>query len=158
MLRLRQLQRLQLSVRHVTFLALAGLLALPLAGCEQYLFQQSNRIQVVTPQNFSTVREPLTIRWQVQNFVTPRDGTFAVFVDRDPMPPGESLDDFAPHDRDGIHVLNATSLHIDVLPQQVGVDPAEQNHHDVTVVLLDGSGHRIGEYAGFTEFTVARGP
>jgi len=145
-------------VRRLAFLALAALAALQLAGCEQYLFQQSDRVQVVSPQIYSTVHEPLTIRWQTQGFVTPRDGSFAVFIDRDPMPPGDGLDDFAPQNRDGIHVVTSTSLHIDVLAQQAGVDPSEQNHHDVTIVLLDKGGHRIGEYAGFTEFTVARSP
>ena len=145
-------------MRRAAVPALAALAVLQLSGCEQYLFQQSDRVQIVSPQIYSTVREPLTIRWQTQDFAAPRDGSFAVFIDRDPMPPGEGLDYFPSQNRDGIHVLTSTALRIDVLSQQVGVDPAEQNHHDVTVVLLDGGGHRIGEYAGFTEFTVARGP
>ena len=144
-------------MRRPALLALAGLLVLPLAGCEQYLFQQSDRVQIVTPQSYTMVSQPLTVRWQTQDFTAPQDGSFAVFVDRDPMPPGEGIDYFAPQDRDNIHVLTSTSLHLAALAQQVGVDPAEQNHHDVTVVLLDRSGRRIGEYAGFTEFTV-RGP
>jgi hypothetical protein len=137
---------------------LAALAALQLTGCEQYLFRQSDRIQVVSPQTYSTVREPLTIRWQARDFTPPQDGSFAVFVDRDPMPPGESLDYFSRQDRDRIHVLDQTWLHIDLLSPQVGVDPAEQHHHDVTIVLLDSRGDRIGEYAGFTEFNVVRGP
>jgi hypothetical protein len=145
-------------MRRAAALVLAALAALQLTGCEQYLFQQSDRVQIVSPQIYSTVPEPLTIHWQTKGFSAPGDGSFAVFVDRDPMPPGESLNYFGQQDRDGIHVLTATSLHIDVLSQQVGVDPAERNHHDVTVVLLDSSGHRIGEYAGFTEFNVVRGP
>lgn len=145
-------------MRRVALLTLAALAALQLTGCEQYLFRQSDRVQITTPQIYTTVREPLIIRWQAQDFAAPQDGSFAVFIDRDPMPPGDTLSDFPLNERDGIHVLDQTSLHIDVLPAQVGVDPAEQNHHDVTVVLLDRQGHRIGEYAGFTEFTVTRGP
>jgi hypothetical protein len=109
------------------------------------------------PADHATVPEPLTVRWTATDFSAPRDGSFAVFVDRDPMPPGASLADFAPHDRDGIHVVDTTSLRLDVLGRQVGVDPAEQDHHDVTVVLLDRQGHRIGEYAAYSEFTVQRG-
>ncbi|TMC47774.1 MAG: hypothetical protein E6J14_14555 [Chloroflexi bacterium] len=145
-------------MRRAFLLFLAALAALQLTGCEQYLFRQSDRIRVVSPQTYSTVREPLTIRWQARDFTPPRDGSFAVFVDRDPMPPGESLDYFSRDDRDRIHVLDQTWLHIDVLSPQVGVDPAEQHHHDVTIVLLDSRGARIGEYAGFTEFNVVRGP
>jgi hypothetical protein len=138
--------------------ALVLTLALSLTACGQYLFRQSDRLQIVSPRVYSTVREPLTVSWTVKDFSAPRDGSFALFIDRDPMPPGESLDYFARDDRDGIQVLDATSVRLPVLAQQVGVDPAERNHHDVTVVLLDRTGHRIGEYAGFTEFTVTRGP
>jgi len=135
---------------------LAALVTVQLSGCEQYLFQQSDRVQITSPQSNSTVHEPLTISWTAQDFSPPDDGTFAVFIDRDPMPPGDSMSDFAPQDRDGIYLLQRTSLHIPVLRQLTGIDPAEQNHHDVTVVILDRQGNRIGEYAGFTEFNVVR--
>ena len=125
-----------------------------LTACQQYLFRQSDRLQITYPQIYSTVSQPLVIRWQARDFEAPRDGTFAVFIDRDPMPPGETLDYFDPKDRTGIITLSDTSYHVDVLTRRVGVDPAEQDHHDVTVVMLDSGGHRLGEYAGFTEFNV----
>jgi len=136
----------------------AVLLTVQLTGCEPYLFRQSDRVQVTTPATYSSVTEPLTIRWQAQDFSPPQDGSYAVFIDRDPMPPGDNLSDFGPNDRDGIYVTRSTSLHLSLLSPQPGVDPAERNHHDVTVVLLDSQGNRIGEYAGFTEFTVSNGP
>ncbi len=135
-------------------IAAALIVAVSLSGCGPYLFRQSDRLVMVFPADHATVPEPLTLRWTAQDFEAPRDGSYAVFVDRDPMPPGASLADFAPRDRDGIHVVDTPSLHIDVLSRQVGVDPAEQDHHDVTVVLLDRQGHRIGEYAAYSEFTV----
>lgn len=141
-------------MRRALCLMVAALAALPLTGCQSYLFRQSDRLTISAPQSSTTVREPLTIRWRAQDFTAPRDGRFAVFVDRDPMPPGDGLDDFNVHDRQGIYVLDGTSLHLDALAPQAGIDPAEQNHHDVTVVMLDNQGHRIGEYAAFTEFTV----
>lgn len=141
-----------------TALALAGLLvAASVSGCGPYLFRQSDRVQIVTPADHATVREPVTVSWDVKDFSPPRDGSFAVFVDRDPMPPGEGLGYFDPHDRDGIHILTATSLRLPALGRLAGVDPAEQDHHDVTVVLLDAQGRRIGEYAAYAEFTVDRG-
>ncbi len=136
----------------------AALAATQLAACGQLLFRQSDRLEMLAPANYSKVREPLILRWAARDFSAPADGAFAVFVDRDPMPPGETLDYFAPDDREGIHVLDATQLRIEVLAPLVGVDPAEQNHHAVTVVMLDRSGRRLGEYAGFTEFNVVRGP
>ncbi len=131
--------------------------AATVSGCGPYLFRQSDRVQIATPANHATVREPVTVAWDVKEFAPPRDGSFAVFVDRDPMPAGESLGYFAAKDRDGIHVLAATSLRLDQLSRRAGVDPAEQDHHDVTVVLLDQQGRRIGEYAAYAEFTVDRG-
>lgn len=138
-------------------LALVVLASLVLPGCGPYLFRQSDRLQLTFPANHVTVPEPLTVHWTVKDFQAPRDGSFAVFVDRDPMPAGDGLDDFPIRDRDGIHVLDTTSLRLDQLSRRVGVDPAEQDRHDLTVVLLDRQGHRIGEYAAFTEFTVTRG-
>lgn len=139
-------------------LALAAILvATAVCGCGPYLFVQSDRVQIVTPANHATVPQPVTVTWTVSDFTPPRDGSFAVFVDRDPMPPGESLDYFDAKDRDGIHVLTATSLRLPVLGRLAGVDPAEQDHHDVTVVLLDAQGRRIGEYAAYAEFTVEQG-
>ena len=132
------------------------MLTLQLVGCGDYLFRHSDRVKVVYPGAYASVAQPLTIRWEAQAFTAPGDGRFAVFLDRDPMPPGESLDYFDRHDRDRIWVLDGTSLALDVVPRRVGIDPAEQDHHDVTVVLLDRAGRRVGEYAGFAEFSVRR--
>ena len=138
--------------------ALAVALLTPaLAGCGPYLFRQSDRLQITSPANNSTVRQPLTVRWTAQDFSAPRDGRFAVFVDRDPMGAGGNINDYAPQDRSGIYVVSATSLQLRLLTPRAGVDPAEQNHHDVTVVMLDRIGARVGEYAAYSEFTVERG-
>jgi hypothetical protein len=141
-------------MRRALAVLVAASAAASLSGCQSYLFRQSDRLVMLAPQSSSTVHEPLTIRWRAQDFSAPHDGRFAVFVDRSPMAPGDGLGDFAPQDRQGIYILDRTSLHIEALSPQVGVDPAEQNHHAVTVVLLDRQGNRIGEYAAFTEFTV----
>lgn len=137
----------------LTLLTTAALL---LSGCGPYLFRQSNRVTVTYPAIHSTVTQPLSIQWQAAGFSPPRDGHYAVFLDRDPMPPGSGLGYFDRNDRDGIWVLDGTSLRVDVFRRLAGVDPSEQDHHDVTVVLLDSSGNRVGEYAGFTEFTIRR--
>jgi hypothetical protein len=141
-------------MRRALAILVAAVAAVPLSGCQSYLFRQSDRLVIISPQSSTSIREPLTIRWRATDFTAPRDGSFAVFVDRDPVPPGDGLADIAPRDRQGIYVLDRTSLYLQALTPQAGVDPAEQNHHDVTVVMLDRDGHRIGEYAAFTEFTV----
>ena len=131
----------------IAVMAFAVLVA---SACQPLLFRQDHRVAILSPAIYSTVGEPLTITWVVKDFSAPADGKFAVFMDRDPMPPGESIDYFDPGNRDSIFVLSASRLRIDLLNPQVGVDPAEINHHMVTVVLLDRSGRRIGEEAGFT--------
>ena len=131
-----------------------ALLVPVLAGCGPYLLRQSDRLQITSPQTSTTVSQPLTISWRAQDFDPPRDGSFAVFVDRSPIGPGSSVHDLAPEDRAGVYVVAATSLRLNLLTPLAGVDPAERNHHDVTVVLLDRQGNRIGEYAGFTELDV----
>ena len=131
--------------------------AITLTGCGPYLFRQSNRVVITSPAVYGTARNPVTVTWTVQDFTAPADGRYAVFVDRDPMPPGENIGQYTGPARAGIYVVDATSLRLGVLGQLSGVDPAEANHHDVTVILLDPGGNRIGEYAGFTEFTVTGG-
>ena len=144
-------------MRRAALAVAAILVGVTVSGCGPYLFRQSDRVQLATPADHATVAQPVTVRWDVQDFAAPRDGSYAVFVDRDPMPPGETLGYFDAHDRDGIHVLTATSLQLPLLGRLAGVDPAEQNHHDVTVVLLDPQGRRIGEFAAYAEFTVSGG-
>lgn len=141
--------------RAVPAFALA-LITILLSGCGPYLFRESDRVVVTSPKAYSTIGEPVTITWSAQDFHAPADGRFAVFVDRDPLSPGDNIDQYPPQNRAGIYVVDATVMKLGVLGSLTGVDPAEANHHDVTVVLLDPAGNRIGEYAGFTEFTVER--
>jgi hypothetical protein len=125
-----------------------------LSGCGPYLFRQSNRLVVTSPAVYGTTHNPVTVTWTAQDFTAPADGQFAVFVDRDPLSPGDNIDEYTAQQRSGIYVVDTTSIKLGVLGHLTGVDPAEADHHDVTVVLLDSRGNRIGEYAGFTEFTI----
>src|SRR5690348_10320254 len=98
--------------------ALVAVMALSLlagSGCQQLLFRQDDRIVITAPINYSTIRQPVTIRWQARDFVPGRDGTFMVFVDRSPMPPGEKLDYFNPRDREGIFATDRDSIQFDVI-------------------------------------------
>ena len=124
---------------------------------EGLLFRNDHRVTILSPKNNAAVAEPVSVRWSAREFVAGQDGQFAVFVDRDPMPPGEGIEYFAASNRaQGVFLLNETNLTIDVFTRRTGVDPAERDHHDVTVVLLDTSGRRIGESAGFVEFRIKR--
>jgi hypothetical protein len=54
----------------------------------------------------------------------------------------------------GVLVTTETSVKIDVLPQ-VGQGVGDEQHY-VNVILLDGTGHRIGESAWYLPFKSKR--
>lgn len=145
--------------------------ATALGGCSVHdvAFRQDDRLSFVTPRDRSEVALPVTIRWRVEDFAVPADGSFAVFVDRPPQPPGKPLawlarnddacraDDgcpgpawYADHD---VHPTTATSLTLDQLPDRTD---GGRERHEVTVVLLDAAGRRISETGWTLELEVRR--
>ena len=147
-------------------------LALLASSCSSELaFRQDNRLEITSPPSQSHVTFPVTVSWTVDGFrITGPDGSsdpsagyFGVFVDRAPVPPGKTVnwivrDDTRCQRTPGCpdatyladrHVFTTqeTSIRFEQLPDQ----GAYQGHevHDVTIVLLDGSGHRIGESAWY---------
>jgi hypothetical protein len=116
----------------------------------------------------------VTVRWTVTGFnVTGPDGNassdagyFAVFLDRAPQAPGQAISVLAKSDvrckpRDGcpdaqwftihhIYPTTAQEFVVDSLPTTT----KEERDHEVTIVLLDGKGNRIGEAAISVEFKV----
>jgi hypothetical protein len=154
------------------------LLCLSACGAGNLRFHNDDRLTFEAPKARSKVTAPLTVRWSMRDFSTTgldgstdkSSGVFAVFVDRAPMPAGKDLkwlfrnDSGCKHDarcpslqqladRD---VLLTTTTHvtIDVLPQ-VGEGVGDEQHF-VNVVLLDGTGHRIGESAWYLPFRSKR--
>jgi len=133
-------------------------------------------VKIVSPQNHSSQRLPVTVRWTSHGFkVTGPDGAarpdagyYALFLDREPPAPGQPVSVLAKDDprcspRDGcpdakwfadhhIYPTTATQFVIDVLPTFSKED--REKFHEVTVVLLDGTGRRIGESAFSVEFKV----
>jgi hypothetical protein len=135
---------------------------------------QDKRLEIVAPVARTTVRQPVTIRWRVHGFqitgrdgrATPDAGYFGVFVDTTPVPPGKPLSWVAHDDRrcratpgcpdaayladHRTYAVSSTSFTLDVLPDLNTYSGHEL--HEVTVVLLDGTGHRIGESAWYVNF------
>ena len=124
-------------------------------SCGGKLFRNDHRVEILTPEKYATVAQPLTVRWHAKDFDPPDDGRFLVFVDRDPQPPGQTTAYFR-RDRRDIHETTSTRLTIETFTPRPGANDSERNLHDVTVVLVDTRGRRIGESAGFVEFTVRR--
>ena len=144
-------------------------------------FKDDKRLSFVTPGDRAEVRLPVTIEWTVSDFdVTGPDGSarrdagsFGVYIDRTPQPPGEKQEWLVRNDqmckndpsvcsntdflaqRD-VHTTTETSFMIERLPLPSGNAQRRREFHDVTIVLLNGRGERIGESAFVRQFEVDR--
>ena len=137
-------------------LCCVGILAtLAMTGCgNDLLFRNDHRITILSPANFDTVSQPLTVRWSARGFTTPTDGHFVAFFDLSPPSPGDTIDSYSPTDRQWIRTVDQTEVTAPPLPTDGTAPAAVRDHHEVTVILVDRSGRRIGETAGFVEFDV----
>ncbi len=145
-------------------------------GVSAMNFFNDHRVRVVAPEDGTEItRLPVEVRWEVRGFeITGRDGQrrngagyFAVFVDRSPIPPGTSLEWFARQDgscgQDAcgkvenlayVYTTEEPSVTLEQLPaiqEKSGIEK-----HEVIIVLLDGTGRRIGESAFSVRFKFAR--
>jgi len=166
-------------IRATIAMAILLLTTTSLAGCARYddlLFRQDHRLTFTAPPSYEQVELPVTVSWTMTDFeVLPPDsdaepseqaGYFAVFVDQAPVKPGHTLDDVADDDpaceraprcpdrrylnSKGVYPTRQTTLTLEsVLP----LSSREDVHlHEVTVILLDSEGRRIGEYAWYRRF------
>jgi hypothetical protein len=165
-------QRGRTGVRRVL---LVGVLAVVLPGCgltqlENLNFRVDDRLEITSPEARALVKQPITVTWTMEDFTVQAPGSapasrdagyFAVFVDRTPIKPGQSLEAVASGDRaceldpecpdtaylreQQVYTTTKTSLRIPQIPNGYGDDDVER--HTITIVLLDTSGRRIGESA-----------
>jgi hypothetical protein len=174
MYQLHELRDRLLDVRR--FVVAALLLATACSGSMQY--KNDHRIAITAPKNRSDVSVPFTVRWTYKDFrvtgATPAAdrtaGYFAVFIDRSPMPAGQDMRWLARSDRSCAktqgcpdaqyladhHVFTTSDpqLTVSTLPS-TNIRTATERH-EVTVVLLDGTGHRIGESAWYVAVNYKR--
>jgi hypothetical protein len=155
-----------------TWTVAALLLAALMAGCGagELQFRNDHRLSFETPDARDNVELPLTIRWSMEDFAPGDEGSFAVFVDRAPMPVGKNLRWLMRGDRtcdadpkcptleqlarDDVYVTTDSTLRLTQLPRPSSGRGKEQ--HFVNVVLLDNAGKRIGESAWYLPFTTDR--
>ena len=134
-------------------------------------FRVDNRLHFTTPKARTKVHQPLTVAWTIHDFrVAPAGseppskdaGYFAVFVDRTPIQPGQTMravadgDTSCKHDpkcpdaaylaQHEVFTTTATTLTLPQIPNVLGSTDKVQSH-TITVVLMDTAGHRIGESA-----------
>jgi hypothetical protein len=148
------------------WVVLAGLLA---QGCavSGLSFAQDRRVRIESPASNDTVELPFEVRWTARDF----EGTFVVLFDQSPMRPNQELRSLVPADdpcraepdcpnpewlaeRD-IYVTSETSVLIDDLPDERSSNRSS-DRHQLTIVLLDGAGRRVGESVFVREFIVER--
>jgi hypothetical protein len=144
-------------------------------------FKDDKRLEFIAPGDRAEVRLPVTVRWTVSDFdATGADGSqrrnagsFGVYIDRTPQPPGEQQEWLVRNDqmckndatlcanvdflaqRD-VHTTTDTSFLIERLPLPSGDAERRREFHEVTIVLLNGRGERIGESAFVRQFEVNR--
>lgn len=153
-------------------IALVFVVGLMSGGCavRGLAFDNDHRLAFVTPKSRETVDLPVTIRWRAPEIERDDvDGPFfAVFVDRDPVRPGQSLravaDDVckrtkgcpdAAYLRDRfVFVTSQEAVTLTALPLRSGTRTGGRQTHEVVVILVDKQGKRIGETAFRREFVV----
>jgi hypothetical protein len=158
----------RLVVAAVTVLAVAT------SGCgiRGLNFVKDERVRIQAPRPNAEVRVPFDVRWTVEDFdvAGPDGGSFGVFVDREPPRPGRTLASLAEDDvvckatagcpdanylaSHRAYTTTGTSFRVEQLPELTR--DRQREAHEVTVVLLDGEGRRIGESAFRVEFHVRR--
>jgi hypothetical protein len=142
------------------------------AGCgtQGLSFVQDKRVDITTPRERSKVALPVTVAWTAKDV----HGSFAVLVDQAPPRPGKTLPwlfrgmDSCRGETGrqlcatqaflaGRNVFRTTDTHfsVDHVNRFTGNDRRRQ-FHEVTVVLLDAQGRRVGEGAWSVQFEVER--
>lgn len=151
----------------VTVLAMC--LALGACGTNGLEFSRDGRLLVVSPRQRAEVHLPVRISWRTRGLaVDGGEPYFAVFLDRAPVHPGQSLravaDDAcnrtpgcpdAQYLRDrNVFVTKANSVTVDAVPKHSGQRTGASEAHEAVVVFVDAQGRRIGESAHTVQFTV----
>jgi hypothetical protein len=152
--------------------ALLGTSSCGLAHINELAFRVDHRLHFVAPKSRSLVHNPVTLRWTMRDFRIEGPGTappsrhagyFAVFVDQSPVRPGQTLkavssgNPFCRQDpasclttaylaQQEVFTTTQESLTVPNVTNIPGNHQGTQLHSFI-VVLMDTSGHRIGESA-----------
>jgi len=134
-------------------------------------YRTDKRLTFSSPKARTLVKTPIDVRWQIKDFTVQAPGSappsekagyFAVFVDRAPIKPRETMRIVANKDQVCLHrpgcpdesyledrriyTTTENGLTLEQIPPIAG-DTERIQLHLVTVILMDTSGHRIGESA-----------
>ncbi|HVE98138.1 MAG TPA: hypothetical protein VNA12_03065 [Mycobacteriales bacterium] len=160
----------------------AGLGLALLTGCgfstTGLSFSDDDRLEILEPEDREQLRLPVTIDWTIDDFEVTGpgrgsgddEGYFAIFVDQAPVPSGKTLRHVARKDKtcrpaDGcpdeeylaarqVFTTTETRYVLETLPRTAR--EGRREFHEITVVLLDADGRRIGESAWYVRFELKR--
>jgi hypothetical protein len=138
-------------------------------------FRNDHRLSFITPRENQKVSVPFPVRWRMSDFLvtglrqgptTSRTGYFALFVDRTPIKPGQTIaavnaDDPSCHDtracltpsylaEKGVYTTTKTAVRLTEVADLSNHE--SEQYHTATVVLMNTAGRRIGESAWSVEF------
>jgi hypothetical protein len=165
-------------VKRLLAVVAIALAVAPACQLQGLAFIEDRRVELVSPEYREIVGQPVTIDWEVTDDALAEElgsGTqFGVYMDIDPQPPGEPLEYFGRDDptcrrsptcpdekylrQRGVYTTTDTEMTFRFLPVAPGVDleQGDPDFHEVTLVLLDEEGQRIGESAWAIIFEVGR--
>jgi len=152
-----------LTVCLVTLLLLSGC---TLSGLS---FRKDGRLTIENLADRSEITIPYLLEFSFAGTLSPTGASaFGVLIDWTPPPPGKTLASLLDNDpacsdplgcpegyleRNRITVTTETSIMIDNVP--VGTDRQEsRGYHEITIVLVDAEGRRVGETSAFARFRV----
>jgi hypothetical protein len=152
---------------------MAVAVAAAIASCSTHglQFDKDHRVTIQQPKDRSSVTLPMTLRWRTE---LPEGTTYAVFVNRAPIGPGETLRDLVdkndflckmnpqcPDERwlslREVYLTTRTSLELTSITYLQGEVTGRGNkQHEATIVALNGKGVRPTEAAWKVHFEVER--
>lgn len=150
------------------------------AGCATSLkgleFHNDNRLKITAPHENEFVTTPFTLSWTMRDFTVAGKGAgpvqddigyFAVFIDRAPVKPGQSLASVSKNDpscqhtalcttkaylaREQVYITTTDQVRLQSVADILGNNESTQ-YHTATVILIDTAGRRISESAWSVEF------
>jgi hypothetical protein len=132
-------------------------------------FRTDKRLHWREPDDRELIELPVRISWRMTDYEAD-GGRFAVFVDRAPIRPNQTLravagdDDSCKRDpacpdaeylaQRRVYTTETTEVTLDQIAPLVGREKTQL--HQLTVVLLDASGRRLGESAWTRRFRLER--
>jgi hypothetical protein len=163
------------ALRGLSAVLVAGLLVAASSGCglSNLQFTKDNRLHFTSPHSRQLVGTPVTLTWTISGFRAEKQGSsppsadagyFAVFVDRAPVKPGQTLLSVADKScretpgcfnaeylaERNVYVTTADAFTLDQVPALNTYEKVQV--HEVTVVLMNTAGQRIGESAWYLDF------